>query len=168
MILDYFKWKLLLEEEEEQPLSQGVSTMVAYHVSSQRVKKLENIPLWFALEKSHSDEGWFANTLDSIGQAFQYKALIEGKIGRIDDPNVLEIFNQIGEDPGEWQDEIVGNPSADDAIGLRGTQGLIKAGYAGIIYLDYDPRDFSKDLDALLVFRPLESIKRFKLVTISV
>jgi hypothetical protein len=162
MILDYFKWKLLLEEES---LPQGGGTLVAYHVSSQRVRKLENNPLWFALEKSHSDEGWLANTLDSLGQAFQYEALIEGKIGRLDDPNVLEIFNRIGEDPNEWQEEIVGNPSADDVIDLRGTQELIRAGYAGIIYLDYDPRDFSKDLDALLVFRPLESIKRFKLIT---
>lgn len=162
MILDYFKWKLLLEEE--QSLSQGVGTLVAYHVSSQKVRTLENNPLWFALEKSHSDEGWLANTLDSLGQAFQYEALIEGKIGRLDDPNVLEIFNRIGEDPNEWQEEIVGNPSADDVISLRGTQELIRAGYVGIIYLDYDPRDFSKDLDALLVFRPLESIKRFKLI----
>jgi hypothetical protein len=61
MILDYFKWKLLLEEE--QSLSQGVGTLVAYHVSSQRVRKLENNPLWFALEKSHSDEGWLTNNI---------------------------------------------------------------------------------------------------------
>jgi hypothetical protein len=163
MILNYDGWKKLLEARES-----SVSypdELIVYHVSSKEIDQLGDRPLWFALEKSHSDDGWLANTLDAEGQAFQYRAVVVGRFANLKDPEVLEIFDQVGEDPQDWLDWIVGNPSAEEVLELTGTKALIGAGYAGIVYLDYDPRDWSQDLEALLVFDAARWVKEWRLIS---
>jgi len=135
-----------------------------YHAGGTEISKLSKDPMWFALEKSHSDEGWFKNMIVNSGGAFQYEATVLGKIGNINDEDVFEIFDKIGEDPIDWEIEIVGNPSASEVMKLKGTQALVKAGYSGIVYMDYDPRNFQADLEALIVFNPAQNVKNFKLI----
>lgn len=135
-----------------------------YHATGSEISRLTKDPMWFALEKSHSDDGWFLNTINDTGKSFQYEATVTGKIGDISDLAVEKVFEEIGEDAVDWAIEIVGNPSAREVMNLPGTKALIKAGYDGIVYLDYDPRNFDDDLRALIVFNPAKSIKNFKLI----
>ena len=136
-----------------------------YHASSVEIKKLTSDPMWFALEKSHSDEGWFLNIIDDARDgAYQYEGTVRGKVGELGDSDVEEIFDEIGEGPYDYVNELVGNPTAEDVMNLPATKALIKAGYAGLIYSDYDPRDFQADLEALIVFNPLKSVKGWRLV----
>lgn len=135
-----------------------------YHVSYEPIDKLNDRPMWFALEKSHSDDGWFKNAIDDRGGAYQYSASIFGKIGTIDDEEVVEVFNSIGEDRWDWVADITSNPDADWVMSMDGTRALIKAGYVGLVYPDYDPRDFQYNLDALVVFNGKKSVKNWKLI----
>jgi hypothetical protein len=153
MILNYKNWSL------NEDL---VNNLEVYHVSSKMITDLENRPMWFALEKSHSD-AWLKNTEQQHDKAFQYSAKIKGKISHITDEDVIQVFDNIGEDPEDWVTEIVGNPSGEEVMSLEGTKALIKAGYQGIIYSDYDPRNWDNDLDALIIFKPLECVHDFKL-----
>ena len=163
MILNYAGWKKLFEETGY--FDSLSNELVVYHVSSKQIDQLDNRPLWFALEKSHSDDGWLANTLDAAGQAFQYRAVVIGRFANLEDPEVLEIFDRVGEDPGDWLDWIVSNPSPEEVFGLAGTRALIEEGYAGAVYPDYDPRDWSQDLLALLVFDPSKWVKEWRLIS---
>lgn len=136
-----------------------------YHVSYDPIDKLNNRPMWFALEKSHSDDGWFKNSVeDDRGNVYQYSARISGKIGEIDNEDVVEVFNSIGEDRWDWVADITSNPDADWVMSMEGTRALVKAGYAGLVYPDYDPRDFQYNLDALVVFNGRKSVKNWKLI----
>ena len=134
-----------------------------YHVSTSPIVKVGSDPMWFALEKSHSDDGWFKNS-ERQGNAFQYEAVISGKIAYVGDADVSEIFYNVNEDVNDWIFDILANPTSDEVMKLKGTKALISAGYAGIVYPDYDPRDFQKDLDALIVFNPKKTVKNFKLI----
>lgn len=136
-----------------------------YHVSRIEINKLTNQPMWFALEKTHSTKGWFKNIIDENGkEAYQYEADIVGKIADINDPVIKKIFSEISENPLDWQSEIIGNPSPNEVMKLKGTIALIKAGWDGLIYSDYDPRNWSDELDALIIFNPLKTVKNFKLI----
>lgn len=136
-----------------------------YHVSYEPINKLNNRPIWFALEKDHSDDGWFKNSVeDGRGNVYQYSANISGKIGDFDDENIVEIFNSAGEDRWDWVADITANPDAEWVMSMKGTRALIKAGYDGLVYSDYDPRNFNYDLEALLVFNGAKSVKNWKLI----
>jgi len=136
-----------------------------YHVSYEPINKLNNRPMWFALEKPHSDDGWFKNSVeDGRGNVYQYSANITGKIGEIDDEEVIAIFDNVGEDRWDWVADITSNPDAKWVMSMKGTRALIKAGYAGLVYPDYDPRDFQYNLDALVVFNGSKSVKNWKLI----
>lgn len=140
-----------------------------YHVSYGPINKLNNRPMWFALEKEHSDDGWFKNSIeDGRDDVYQYSASISGRIGEINDAEVVEIFNSIDEDRWDWVADITSNPDAEWVMSMKGTRALIKAGYAGLVYPDYDPRDFNYELDALLVFNGAKSVKNWKLVKQSI
>lgn len=135
-----------------------------YTVAGVKFDSLNNVPTWFALDKKHSDDGWFKNMIENFGTAYQYEATIIGKIDHVYSEEVSKVLEENGIDPDEWMTMLVGNPSPNEVLSDAGTQILLKNGWSGIIYPDYDPRDWSKDLDALIVFNPSESVKDFKLV----
>lgn len=133
-----------------------------YHISPQQVNSLRDEPMWFALEKSHAD-AWFANTVESHGKAFLYKATLSSKnISHIKDREIVDIFKSAGEKPSNWETAIVENPNAQTVLRLKGTKALIAAGHIGLIYSDYDPRDFQKDLDALVIFSAKRNVKTLR------
>ena len=136
-----------------------------YHAAYEPINKLNTNPMWFALEKSHSDKGWFANIIDNgSDEAYQYEGKVVGKVGDLDDSDIQEIFKSIGVEPFDWSTDMVGNPDAKQVLQNKGTKALIKAGYVGIIYYDYDPRDFQADLEAIILFNPAKSVKGWKLI----
>ena len=133
-----------------------------HHVAGEPIKALNKNPMWFALEKEHSDDGWYANMI-SNGGAYQYSAKINGKICDVFEDRIQELFQENGLDTREWEVAIVSNPTSEEVMKLEGTKLLIKNGFAGAIYVDYDPRDFQEDLDALIVFDAKKSVKNWKL-----
>ena len=164
-MLDNMKHLFLFEEYIRNNKISGK----VYHVSYGPINKLNNRPMWFALEKSHSDDGWFKNSVeDGRDDVYQYSASVSGRIGEINDAEVVEIFNSIDEDRWDWVADITSNPDAEWVMSMKGTRALIKAGYAGLVYPDYDPRDFNYELDALLVFNGAKSVKNWKLVKQSI
>jgi len=134
-----------------------------YHVAGNPIKSLNNRPMWFALEKEHSDDGWYANMLE-YGAAYQYSAKASGKYCDVFEDRIQKLFKDNGLNTEEWETEIVSNPSAEDVMKLEGTKLLIKNGFDGAIYVDYDPRDSQSDLDALIVFNASKNVKGWKLV----
>lgn len=157
--------KLFEQFINEKYLSGNTVKGPVYHAASVEIKRLTSNPMWFALERSHSDKGWFSNIIDDgRDEAYQYEGKISGKVGNLSDPGVEMVFDEIGEDPYDYADELVGNPTAKEVMNLKATKALMQAGYVGLIYFDYDPRDFQADLEALIVFNPLKSVKGWKLV----
>lgn len=139
-------------------------TGAVYHAAGKPIDALNNRPMWFALEKTHSDKGWFSNLInDGSDEAYQYSAKISGKVCDVFEDRIQKLFKDNGLDTQEWEIAIVGNPSAEEVMKLEGTKLLIKNGFAGAIYVDYDPRDFQADLDALIVFNAKKSVKNWKL-----
>ena len=126
-----------------------------WHVSSVPIEQLlPNQPLWFALEYDHSLAGWYQNSLDENGSAYLYEAQVSGKLAVQDDPQVTELFEKAGlsiEDD-YIVEVLVQNPTAEEVLEADGTKLLQSAGYTGLIYYDYDPRDFNNDLEAIIVF----------------
>ncbi len=136
-----------------------------YHAAFEPISKLNSNPMWFALEKTHSDKGWFSNIINNgSDEAYQYEGKVTGKVGDLDNNDVIEVLESIGVEPYDWSTEMVSNPNAKEVLQNKGTKALMKAGYAGIIYYDYDPRDFQADLQAIIVFNPLKSVKGWKLI----
>lgn len=136
-----------------------------WHVSPAPINHLEpNTPMWFALEYDHSLKGWYQNTIDANGEAYLYEAKVDGKIAIQGDPKVEEIFESNGLSLSDdyIADVIIQNPTSDELIEARGTKILQDAGYTGLIYYDYDPRDFDNDLEALIIFNTNE-ISDFRL-----
>lgn len=153
----------LNEENYQSPYIKNEKvTGKVYHVAGEPINALNNRPMWFALEKEHSDDGWYANMIEN-GGAYQYSAKISGKICDVFEDRIQKLFQDNGLDTQEWETEIVGNPSADQVMKLEGTKLLIKNGFVGAVYVDYDPRDFQEDLDALIIFDAKKSVKNWKL-----
>jgi hypothetical protein len=133
-----------------------------YHSSVEPIKVLEHKPLWFALNLKDAS-GWFANAAEE-GSAYLYEATFAKPILHIDDYNVIEIFEELGEDPYDWVDMIVGNPTSKEVLSDKATKALIADGHIGLVYPDYDPRDSQSDLDACIIFDAKSSIKTWKLI----
>jgi len=154
--------KLTSRNLAEKPLSSSkfmpsepLGTQLAWHTSGKKIESLKpKGALWFALSKEHAVDGWIPNKIDDSGKAFLHEAKISGKIAESKDKAVEGLFDEARIDMREYILELVSNPSQKEVREHPGTKLLQKAGYEGFIYPDYDPRDFQKDLDALLVFDP--------------
>jgi hypothetical protein len=158
MINTNLKYISLFESFNAGPLVKQYSNFAGgpvWHVSKSRIDELsQNQPMWFALEYDHSLNGWYENSLQETGSAYLYEAVISGKIAVQGDPVIDKLFNDNDLDLVDDYivDVIVQNPTADEVNASEGTKLLKEAGYSGLIYYDYDPRDFDNDLEALIVF----------------
>ena len=143
----------------------GFTGCPVWHVSNSPIDQVDQTkPMWFALEYDHSLKGWYENSIQDSGSAYLYEAFISGKIAIQGDPAIDELFDAEGLDIVDDYivEVIVQNPTADEVEESAGTQLLKAAGYVGLIYYDYDPRDFEKDLEALIIFNQ-SSITEFSL-----
>lgn len=138
-----------------------------YHASSTPINRLGTEPMFFALDKSHSDDGWFYNITNFNGHdsAYQYEAKIQGKIADIEEPEIKRLFIENEININDWAADLASNPTAKEILNFKGTKLLQKTGYVGAIYFDYDPRDFQAELQkAIIIFNPQKSLKGWKLI----
>ena len=138
-----------------------------YHASSLPINKLGSEPMFFAIDKSHSDDGWFRNLTNTLGydSAYQYEAKIQGKIADIEEPEIKRLFIENEININGWAADLTTNPTAKEILNFKGTKLLQKSGYVGATYFDYDPRDFQSELQkALIVFNPQKTVKNWKLI----
>jgi len=131
-----------------------------YHTSSSKGIKSLNRPIWFALDIEHAN-AWQESISSDAGEAYIYAATVDGKIADVDDKEIKQLFNNENIDLDDYIVDVVSNPTKDELLKMPGTKLLLKKGYVGIVYLDYDPSDFQNDLDALLVLDP-SAIKSWK------
>ena len=138
-----------------------------YHASSSPINNLGGDPMFFAIDKSHSDDGWFYNLTNSLGydSAYQYEAKVQGKIADIEEPEIERLFIKNEISLNDWAADLTSNPTAKEILNFKGTKLLQENGYVGATYFDYDPRDFQSELQkALIVFNPQKNVKNWKLV----
>lgn len=151
--------KALLHELCEQAFKPGKKF---YHSSVEPISNLEHKPLWFALNLKDA-KGQFDNAAEE-GSAYLYEATFTKPISHIDNDDITDLFEKLGEDPYDWVDMIVSNPSASEVLNDKATKALIAAGHIGLVYPDYDPKDSQSDLDACVIFDAKSSIKTWKLI----
>jgi len=140
-----------------------------YHASANKITRPKNHPMFFALDLKHSKgdnfDGWYYNLVQNTGNAFLYEARVknQNKIAKYDDPKIKQMFDAAGIDLEEtYVMMLLANPTGKEIQRDPGTKLLQNKGYVGIQYLDYDPRNFSKDLEALIIFNPTRDITGFK------
>jgi len=143
-----------------------------YHASKDKFNNPKNTPMFFALDIKHtkSDDftGWYYNIMQSSGDAFLYEAKVknQNKVAKYDDRKIKSMFGDAGIDLEEtYVNFLLANPTGKEIQRDPGTKLLQKNGYVGFQYSDYDPRNFSKDLEALIIFNPSKDLSGFKLVT---
>ena len=145
-----------------------------YHASSKKISRPSTHPMFFALDIKHtrSDNftGWYYNLIQNDGKAFLYEADVKNKnkVAKYDDRKIQRLFTDAGIDLEEvYINMLLANPSGKEIQNDPGTKLLQKNGYVGIQYSDYDPRDFSKDLEALIIFNPSRDTRGFKQIAAS-
>lgn len=145
-------------------LTNGRLKAHVYHSSSRAValRKSSSAVLWFALDKTHALLGWHKNALLETNSARTYVASISGRIAT-SESNTTKLFNNAKIDIDDYVTDIVGNPTSKEMLDHPGTKLLLAAGFDGFIYYDYNPSDFNKDLEALVIFN-LQTIQNWKLL----
>jgi phosphopantetheine adenylyltransferase len=145
-----------------------------YHASSKKISRPSSHPMFFALDIQHSRSdnftGWYYNFIENDGRAYLYEANVKNKnkVAKYDDRKIQRLFADAGIDLEEvYINFLLANPSGKEIQNDSGTKLLQKNGYVGIQYLDYDPRDFSKDLEALIIFNPSRDTRGFKQIAAS-
>lgn len=163
-----------LDEAKDMPLSkhtkkykkmfgEEVKVNKIYHTSGVKTKG-QSTPMWFALELKHALDGWLPNRVEDGGQGFVYETKPKGNIAQEDDPKVKKLFKDAKEDLDDYTVDLVENPTAKEVLAMKGTKLLMDNGYSGLVYSDYDPRDFQKDLPAIIIFNPKKNSSPFKLI----
>ena len=163
-----------LDEAKDMPLSkhtkkykkmfgEEVKVNKIYHTSGVKTKG-QSTPMWFALELKHALDGWLPNRVEDGGQGFVYETKPKGNIAQEDDAKVKKLFKDAKEDLDDYTVDLVENPTAKEVLAMKGTKLLMDNGYSGLVYSDYDPRDFQKDLPAIIIFNPKKNSSPFKLI----
>jgi hypothetical protein len=132
-------------------------TKTLYHTSAKELdigNKKE--PAWFALEEKHATDGWAKNLEFEGEKPHVYKTEFTGNLIKRNDARKL--FDREGLDFDDYEAFLTENPGSKEVLSMKGTQLLKKEGFDGLEYLDYDPRDFQKDLKAAIVFEPKKVI----------
>lgn len=140
-------------------INENLQDMNLWHVSKVRITSLGKTPMFFALEKEHS-LGWYKSALeDGAYKVYMYKATLNP------DANIVsykELKQMLAISDNEYINMLLSNPTSSEILNDEITQRAIENGIDGIIYFDYDPRDFNNDLEAVLLFNPKQSLFSFK------
>ena len=139
-----------------------------YHSSFKKINRPDNRPMFFALDFKHaaSDDfrGWYWNNVQDRGSAYLYETKPKGKIAAYDDRKVKQLFVDNNVDMEEYIFALLANPTSKEIQQMEGTKLLESNRFSGFQYLDYDGRDFSKDLEAIIIFNPARNLSGWKLV----
>ena len=137
-------------------INENLQDMNLWHVSKSKITSLRKTPMFFALEKSHSI-GWYKSALnDGADTAYMYKATLKPNAVIVTYKELKQILSLPNDN--DYIEMLVSNPSSSEILSNKITKAAIKNGIDGITYLDYDPRDFSKDLEAVILFNPKKSL----------
>lgn len=137
-------------------INENLQDMNLWHVSKSKITSLGSTPMFFALEKSHST-GWYRSALnDGADSAYMYKATLKPNAVIITYQELKQMLS-LPNDNG-YIEMLVSNPSSSEILSNNITKAAIKNGIDGITYLDYDPKDFGKDLEAVILFNPRKSL----------
>jgi shikimate kinase len=155
----------------EEVLNEATKFKNLYHSSTEKINRPSNKPMFFAIDIQHAagddSKGWYHNMIASGETAYVYEAKPKGKIAAYDDKKVQKMFEDNKVDFEEYVFELVANPSQSEILKMEGTKLLEKNKYIGLQYFDYDPRDFSKDLEAVVIFNPAKNTSGFKKIKAS-
>jgi hypothetical protein len=127
-----------------------------FHVSPSQILSLDSRPMFFAISR-HDSDGWFENSLDDWGEAWQYGGRLSGRGVWINDPKIVQMLDDVD----ETLALLLGNPEAEDILGDPGLQRIMRVADA-ILIPDYNPWNWDEDSDSLLVFNPQKSIRGFR------
>jgi hypothetical protein len=140
-------------------INENLQDMNLWHVSKSKITSLGKTPMFFALEKEHS-LGWYKSAFeDGAYKVYMYKATLKPDVNIVSYKELKQIL-AIHDDG--YINMILSNPTSSEILNDEITKAAIKNGIDGIIYFDYDPRDFNNDLEAVLLFNPKQSISSFK------
>ncbi len=144
-----FNW----DEIEKETAVKPKQTKALYHTSAKEIDiDTSKEPLWFALEEKHATDGWAKNIESDGGKAQIYKREFTGNMIKREDARRL--FEENGLDFSDYEISLTENPTAKEVLGMKGTKLLKEKGFDGLEFMDYDPRDFQKDLKAAIIFEP--------------
>lgn len=142
-------------------INENLQDMILWHVSTPEITSLGTTPMFFALEKDHSI-GWYKSALnDGAGSAHMYKATLKPNVVIVTYEELKRMLS-LQDDDDNYIEMLVSNPSSREILSNKITKEAIRNGIDGITYLDYDPRDFDKDLEAVILFNPKKSLSSIK------
>jgi len=157
-------------KEKNESLDEAMKFKNLYHSSNKKISRPSNKPMFFAIDIQHAAgddfRGWYYNMISS-GTAYLYEAKPKGKVAAYDDRKVQKLFEDNKVDLEEYVYALVANPSQSEIQKMEGTKLLEKNKYIGLQYVDYDPRNFAKDLEAVVIFNPAKSTTGFKKIKAS-
>ncbi len=157
-------------KERNESLDEAMKFKNLYHSSNKKISRPSNKPMFFAIDMQHAAgddfRGWYYNMISS-GTAYVYEAKPKGKVAAYDDRKVEKLFEDNKVDLEEYVYDLVANPSQSEIQKMEGTKLLEKNKYIGLQYVDYDPRNFAKDLEAVVIFNPAKSTSGFKKIKAS-
>lgn len=140
-------------------INENLQDMNLWHVSKSKITSLRKTPMFFALKKAHS-LGWYNSALnDGADSAYVYKATLKPGAVIVNYKKLKQMLSLPSSDYiDDYIDMLLSNPSSSEITNDKITKAAIKNGIDGITYLDYDPRDFNKDLEAVILFNPKKSL----------
>lgn len=147
-------------------INENLQDMNLWHVSKVKISSLGRTPMFFALEKEHS-LGWYKSALDQDGakSAYMYKATLKSDAVIVSYKELQKMLSLTNGDADEYISMLLSNPTSNEILSDEITKAAIENGVDGIIYFDYDPRDFDNDLEAVILFNPKQSISSFEKVS---
>jgi hypothetical protein len=148
-------------KRNDKVIAKDLVNRTLFHTSSKEFDIMNtNKPAWFAVKESHAAEGWGKNITSEGGLPYIYKADFKGNLIKRKEAQILFKKNNIDFD--DYEASLTENPTSKKVLNMKGTQLLKREGFDGLEYLDYDPRNFQKDLKAIIVFEPSKSISSSK------
>ena len=132
-----------------------------FHVSIKPIKTLGHTPMWFSDDIKHAKE-YYKNVLgDGFEHAYMYQGEIIGEI--LTSKELKALLQQHNIDEYNFIAELVSNPNS-----AKITKQIewLKKHCDGFYHSDYDPSDWSNDIETLLIFDPA-MVKNWKAVSVN-
>jgi len=133
---------------------------VLYHTSIKKISNIKNTPLFFT-DRIELAKAWYQNAVEEHGRAYSYSFKFNGKILSRDQIKTFCKKNKI--DYYELIAELVGNPEPEEIININGIKEISKI-CDGFVLMDYDPRNFQKDAESILILNT-KALKNQKLIS---
>jgi len=134
--------------------------MKVWHSTGFETPHLLDQPIWFATKLETSIDVWSTNIRIHSGESFVYEAEIEFEFDNDD-----LVYHLLGKNNADtYFNQLVANASSKDIIDLESTKILTKYGVNALHVQDYDPVNFDKNEDSIIVLKPLYIIKSWNLI----